>query len=136
MAEVAHLFTCDRAYEDDLGRPSMLGVFDHLWSTDFPFTQPRLVVAAQMVGHHDESCDLVVELLDPQHHVIVSAQSESPVSLSDIGQGFLSLTLQDTVFELPGRYTVRVLSQGRVAASKPLVVQHETGSGSTSQLPH
>jgi len=126
VAEVAHVFTCDQAYEDDRGQPSVIGMFDHVRAAAFPFTQPRIVVAVQIAGHRHERCDLSVEVLDPQHHVVLSTDNEAPVLLSDIGQGFVTVTLTDTVFETPGRYTVRIMSEGRVAASKPLVVEHES----------
>ena len=123
MAEVAHVFICDRAYEDDRGQPCVIGMFDHIRSAAFPLKYPRIVVAVQMVGHHDEGCDLTVEVLDPQHHVLLTAQSDAPASLSEIGQGFVSLTLTDTAFDEPGRYTLRITSEGRVVASKLLILQ-------------
>ena len=89
MTEVAHLFICDRAYEDDRGQPCVIGMFDHIRSASFPHTQPQLVVAAQMVGHHDEGCDVTVEVLDPQHHVLVSSHNDAPAPLSEIGTGAL-----------------------------------------------
>lgn len=103
-------------------------MFDHIWSADFPFSQSQLVVAVQIVGHPHERCELMVEVLDPQHHVILSVPSHPPVSLSDIGQGFVAFTLTDTVFKTPGRYTLQISSEGHVAASKPLVLQHEPGT--------
>ena len=137
MAEVAHIFICDRAYEDDRGQPCVIGMFDHIQSAAFPLSHPRMVVAVQLVGHHDEGCDVTVDVLDPRHHVLLSTHNDAPASLSEIGQGFVFLTLTDTAFEEPGRYTVRVFFEGRVVASKPLFLQ-QTGSvqdprGSTSR---
>ena len=125
MAEVAHVFICDRAYEDDRGQPCVVGMFDHIRPAGFPHSHPRMVVAVQMVGHHDEGCDVTVEVLDPRHHVLLSAHNDAPASLSEIGQGFVFLTLTDTAFAEPGRYTVQISSEGRVVASKPLFLQQE-----------
>lgn len=125
MAEVAHFFICDEAYEDDRGQPCVIGMYDHIRSASFPHRHPRMVVAAQMVGHHDEGCDVTVEVLDPRHHVLVSSHNEAPAPLSEIGQGFVFLTLTDTAFAEPGRYTVQISSEGRVLASKPLILQQE-----------
>ena len=36
MAEVVHVFICDRAYEDDRGQPCVIGMFDHIWAPQFP----------------------------------------------------------------------------------------------------
>lgn len=123
MAEVAHVFICDRAYEDDRGQPCVIGLHDHISAADFPLSHAELVVGLQLIGHHHEACRMVVDVLDPKQRVIQSVHNELPASLSSIGQGFLSLTLSDTSFEVPGRYTVRVSSEGRVVASRPLFLQ-------------
>ena len=47
MAEVAHIFICDRAYEDDLGQPCVIGMFDHIWARRFPVSHPHRVIAIQ-----------------------------------------------------------------------------------------
>ncbi len=82
-----------------------------------------MVIALQMIGHQHEPCEVLVEVLDPKHRVIQSVQNEVPALLSDIGQGFLPLTLSDASFETPGRYTVRISSEGRVVASRPLILE-------------
>ena len=123
MAEVAHVFICDRAYEDERGQPCLIGVHDHIRGTEFPLTHRQMVIALQMVGHQHEACEVVVDVLDPKHRVIQSVHNEAPALLSDIGQGFLPLTLSDASFEVPGRYTVRISSEGRVVASRPLILE-------------
>ena len=123
MAEVAHVFICDRAYEDDRGQPCVIGLHDHIRATEFPLTQRQMVIALQMIGHQHERCEVLVEVLDPKHRVIQSVQNEVPALLSDIGQGFLPLALSDASFEVPGRYTVRISSEGRVVASRPLILE-------------
>ena len=124
MAEVAHVFTCDRAYEDDRGQPCVIGMFDHIWTPQFPVIHPHMVIAIQIVGRQHETYDLTVDVVSPKNEVILSASSAAPEPLSDIGQGFVPLTLTNTPFEAPGRYIIRISSEGRVVASKPLVLQH------------
>lgn len=91
MAEVAHVFICDRAYQDDRGQPCVIGMFDHIWAPDFPFRHPQMVIAIRMVGHQHEAYDVTVDVLNPTKQVILSVHSEAPASLSDIGQGFVPL---------------------------------------------
>ena len=124
MAEVVHVFICDRAYEDDRGQPCVIGMFDHIWAPQFPLNHPHMAIAVQMLGHQHETYDLTVNVVNPENKVILSASYDAPEPLSGIGQGFVSLALTDTPFETPGRYTVRISSEGRVVASKPLVLQH------------
>lgn len=126
MAEVAHVFICDRAYEDDRGQPCVIGMHDHIRSAAFPLSHRQMVIALQVVGHQHEGYDVTVDVLDPRQRVIQSVRDETPPALSDIGQGFVSLTLTDASFEAPGRYTIRVSSDGRVVASRPLIVQQAT----------
>ncbi len=135
MAEVAHIFICDRAYEDDRGQPCVIGMFDHIQSAAFPVSHPQMVVAVQMVGHHDEGCDVAVDILDPRHRVLLSTHNDAHASMSEIGQGFVFLTLTDTAFDEAGRYTVRVFFEGRVVASKPLFLQ-QAGSVQDPQRAH
>ena len=123
MAEVAHVFICDRAYEDDRGQPCVIGMHDHIRSTEFPLSHTTMVIALQMIGHQHEAYDVIVDVLDPRQRVIQSVHNEAPALLSDIGQGFLPLTLNDASFEEPGRYTVRISSEGRVVASRPLILE-------------
>ena len=82
-----------------------------------------MVIALQMIGHQHEAYDVIVDVLDPRQRVIQSVHNEAPALLSDIGQGFLPLTLNDASFEEPGRYTVRISSEGRVVASRPLILE-------------
>ena len=50
MAEVAHVFICDRVYEDDRGQPCVIGMFDHIWAPQFPLNHPHMAIAVQMLG--------------------------------------------------------------------------------------
>ena len=80
MAEVAHVFICDRAYQDDRGQPCVIGMFDHIWAPDFPFRHPQMVIAIRMVGHQHEAYDVTVDVLNPTKQVILSVHSEAPAS--------------------------------------------------------
>ena len=124
MAEVAHVFICDQAYEDDRGQPCVIGMFDYIRAPQFPLSHPHMVIAIQMLGHRHETYNLTVDVVNSENKAILSARCDAPKALSGIGQGFVPLTLTDTPFETPGRYTVRISSEGRVVASKPLVLQH------------
>ena len=75
MAEVSHVFICDRAYEDDRGQPCVIGMFDHIWVPQFPFNHPHMAIAVQMLGHQHETYDLTVDVVNPENKVILSASS-------------------------------------------------------------
>ena len=81
MAEVAHVFICERAYEDDHGLPSVIGMFDHLWAPAFPFARPEMVIALQMVGHQHETFDVTVEVINPRNQVIGSERRSATTPL-------------------------------------------------------
>ena len=73
MAEVSHVFICDRAYKDDRGQPCVIGMFDHIWAPQFPLSHPHIVIAIQMLGHQHETYDLTVDVVNPTNKVVLSA---------------------------------------------------------------
>ena len=95
-----------------------------------------MVIAIQIVGKKHETYDLTVDVVGPKNDVILTACSAAPKPLSDIGESFVPLTLTNTLFKVPGRYTIRITSAGRAVASKPLVLQDAVDLARAPQTHH
>lgn len=99
----------------------MIGIFDIIQASAFPFVHAQLSIALRLRGQAHEIVPLKVELARPNGEVLITLQHDFTVSTD--GSAFIHLNLTNTQFPDAGRYVVKVTSAGQVLTSHSLQVQ-------------
>lgn len=124
---VQYVALCEQVILGQDGRPSLIGIFNDLQVADFPFTLPRLAVAARILFTADEARErhaVEVVMTDPSGTEMGRPGGE--ISLPPLPPGLdsvsVDLPLQLDLFQLPlaGRYTFLLHIDGKRAAAVQL----------------
>lgn len=127
---VQYVALCEQVILGQDGRPSLIGVFNDLQVAAFPFTLPRLAVAARILFTADEARGkhaVEVVMTDPSGTEMGRPGGE--IALPPLPPGLESvavdLPLQLDLFQLPipGRYTFVLHVDGKVSAGVQLSVR-------------
>ena len=118
MAEVEYLHICDYAFAGEGGKACIIGVFEAISAPAFPCTHPMMYVAAKFQGTAHEVVRARLEISRPNGEPLVRMEPELVMSAE--GTGNLNVQMVGIAFPEPGRYTVRILSDGRTLVSQPL----------------
>ena len=116
MAEVDYMHLCDYAFQAEGGKPCIIGIFDTIGAASFPCTHPHMAIAIQLRGQSHEAIPVHVELGKPNGDVIATLDGQ--VTAGPDGGAFLNFNLLTLQFPEAGRYSIKVLSSGRVLASQ------------------
>lgn len=125
---------CDQIILANDGRPSLIGVFNHLSVPALPFTLPRLAFAGRILFTADEtgrSHNVEVVITGPDGAELARPGGEialppAPAGLDSVA---VDLPMQFDLFqvEAPGRYTFLLHVDGAPTAAVQLLVH--TGDG-------
>lgn len=118
---VDYIHLCDYACVMQNGKPCMVGVFDRLFTHQFPTTHPTMSIAVNLIGRAHEQATIVVEIVPPAGAVV--ARIEGVIATTEHGVAFLNAHLIGATFERAGEHTVRVSANGQVLATKRLRVE-------------
>lgn len=118
MAEVEYLHLCDYAFLADGGKPCVIGIFDTIAGPNFPLTHPQMAIAFKVQGTPHAVVPITIELTLPNGETMMSVNGQ--VALSSEGAAFIDFKLHNIQFPEPGRYAVRVLSNGRALGTQTL----------------
>ena len=94
------------------------GMFDMLHATGFPTTHPTMSVAMRVLGQPGEALTLTFQLGRPNGDVVLTAPLN--VAIASDGGCNINVTLNQTQFSEPGRYTLKVLLGKEVLASRSI----------------
>lgn len=118
---------CDYALIDQYGKLSVMGIFQHIWVSQFPTVHPRLHLVIRLRGKRTEvgRHDLVIRLMDEQEHEVLSGSgtvtfNEPPAGVTEIEAG--AILAFDTPFAEAGRYRFVVRVDEDLEATVPLTV--------------
>jgi hypothetical protein len=138
---------CDYAVIDQYGKLSVLGIFQHIWVTQFPTVHPRLHLVMRLkgarteIGQHKVEIRLrdedgreiikgdgtvaLIRLRDEDGREIIKgdgtvAFSEPPAGVLEVEAG--AVLVFDVPFEKAGRYEFAIEVDGDVATVVPITV--------------
>lgn len=118
---------CDYALIDQYGKLSIMGIFQHIWVSQFPTVHPRLHLVIRLRGRRTEvgRHDLLIRLTDEEQSEILSGTgtvtfNEPPAGVTEIEAG--AVLAFDTPFARPGRYEFAIRVDDDLEAVVPLTV--------------
>jgi multidrug efflux pump subunit AcrA (membrane-fusion protein) len=121
MATIEYLHVCDYAFADQGGKPCIIGIFDVINAGTFPATHPVMAIAIRLRGTTHELLKLKIELARPSGDALATMQGE--VTMGPDGSAFMQVNMASVTFPEPGRYVVKVSSDGKTLTSHSLQVQ-------------
>lgn len=128
---VQYVALCDQIVMGTDGRPSLIGVFNHLQVPALPFVLPRLAIAARLLFTAEEANKayrVEVVMSDPAGNEIGRPGGEVslPAPPPGIESVAVDLPLQFDMFQLPadGLYTFVLNVDGKPTAGVQLSVHH------------
>lgn len=126
---VQYVSLCDQIILSNDGRPSLIGIFNHLTVPALPFTLPRLAFAGRILFTSDEtgrSHQVEVRITDPAGHELARPGGEIalPRAAEGVESMAVDLPMQFDLFqvEAAGRYTFLLHVNGEPSAAVQLMV--------------
>lgn len=118
---------CDYALIDQYGKLSVMGIFQHIWVSQFPSVHPRLHLVIRLRGRRTEvgAHDLMIRLLDEEATEVLSGSgtvtfNEPPAGVTEIEAG--TILAFDTPFAKAGRYEFVVRVDQELETVVPITV--------------
>src|SRR5262245_33197227 len=109
--QVDYLHICDYAFPAQGGKPCIIGIFENITGAQFPLTHAKMCIAVQLRDTPHRPIQFTIEIGRPNGDVITSAQGETTAGPE--GGAFVNANIIGATFPEPGRYTVKVISQGQ-----------------------
>jgi hypothetical protein len=126
---VQYVALCDQIILANDGRPSLIGVFNHLTVPALPFTLPRLAFAGRLLFTTDETGRphrVEVVITDPAGNELARPGGEVslPPAPAGIESVAVDLPMQFDLFQVDaaGRYTFLLNVDGEASAAVQLMV--------------
>ena len=129
--DVAFALLADAANVSREGKLNILGAFDRLYASKFPFTWPRMILVARFVASAAEyGTEKTIEIvtMDADGKKLGTAKGKMTLPTSASGRELkINHILPMTItFPSTGEYSVEILINGEPKATVPLeVVQRE-----------
>ena len=127
MAEVEFMHLCDYAFQAEGGKACIIGIFDGIGAHVFPATHMLMTIAVKFQGQMHEIAPVKIEVVRPNNETLAAVEGQ--IGLGPDGGAFIDFKLMNLQFPEPGRYAVRVTSEGRVLASQSLHLTAVKGAG-------
>jgi hypothetical protein len=111
------------------GKLNILGVFDTIYSRQFPTSHPHMQLVLRFEASAEEagsSHQTEVQLVAQDGQVLLRLPGAVTVHRRELGEAVgidQILALANVRFQEPGRYTIRIAVDGVVAATLPLRVE-------------
>jgi hypothetical protein len=118
MADVEFMHLCDYAFQAEGGKACIIGIFDGIGAHVFPATHMLMTIAVKFQGQAHEIAPVKIEVVRPTNESLAAVEGQ--IGLGPDGGAFIDFKLMNLQFPEPGRYAVRVTSEGRVLASQSL----------------
>ena len=118
---------CDYALIDQYGKLSVLGIFHHIWVTQFPTVHPRLHLVLRLKGARTEigQHKVQIKLTDADGREIITGDgevtfSEPPAGVLEVEAG--AVLVFDVPFEQAGKYQFEIEVDGDIHTEVPITV--------------
>jgi hypothetical protein len=129
--DVAFALLADAANVSREGKLNVLGIFDRLHGSKFPFTWPRMMLVMRFVASAAEygtekSIDIITLDADGKKLGTASGKMTLPTGASGRQLKINHVLPMTMTFPAPGEYSIEILINGEPKATVPLeVVQRE-----------
>jgi hypothetical protein len=130
---------CDYALIDQYGKLSVLGIFQHIWVSQFPTVHPRLHLVLRLKGSRTEvgQHQVQIRLTNEEGKEIIKGDgnvnfAEPPAGVLEVEAG--AVLLFDVPFESAGRYQFEVEVDQDVRIEVPITVSLSP-KGPTARAP-
>jgi len=124
---------CDYALIDQYGKLSVMGIFHHIWVSQFPSVHPRLHLVIRLKGSRTEIGEhkVNIKLTDQEGREIITGDgtvnlSEPPAGVLEVEAG--AVLVFDVPFEQPGRYRFEIEVDSDISAVVPITVSPGPGT--------
>jgi len=118
---------CDYAVIDKYGKLSVLGIFQHIWVTQFPTVHPRLHLVLRLKGTRTEIGQhrITIRLTDDAGKEIINGDgtvsfAEPPAGVLEIEAG--AVLVFDVPFEHAGRHQFEIAVDADMRVTVPITV--------------
>jgi hypothetical protein len=118
---------CDYAVIDQYGKLSVLGIFQHIWVSQFPTVHPRLHLVMRLKGTRTEVGQhrVQIRLVDEDGRQIIKGDgtvnfSEPPAGVLEVEAG--AVLVFDVPFEKAGRYEFEIEVDEDLTTAVPVTV--------------
>ncbi|UCD25523.1 MAG: hypothetical protein JSW51_06305 [Gemmatimonadota bacterium] len=118
---------CDYAVIDQYGKLSVMGIFHHIWVSQFPSVHPRLHLVIRLKGARTEIGEhkVNIKLVDEEGIEIITGDgtvslSEPPAGVLEVEAG--AVLVFDVPFEKAGRYEFQIEVDSDVRSVVPITV--------------
>jgi len=132
---------CDYALIDQYGKLSVLGIFHHIWVSQFPTVHPRLHLVLRLKGARTEIGEhkVKIKLTDSEDREIITGDgevsfSEPPAGVLEVESG--AVLVFDVPFEQAGKYQFEIEVDGDIRTLVPITVSMgpRSSAGGTNEL--
>ena len=127
---------CDYALIDQLGKLSVMGIFEHIWVHHFPVVHQRLHLVLRLKGRRTELGEhrVRIRLVDENDSEIINGNgtvtfSEPPAGVTEVEAG--TVLVFDVPLDHAGQYRFEIFIDDEQAASVPLTVGIAPNSASS-----
>jgi hypothetical protein len=118
---------CDYALIDRFGKLSVLGIFQHIWVSQFPTIHPRLHLVIRLKGARTEIGEhkVQIRLTNQDGKEIITGDgtvnfSEPPAGVLEVEAG--AVLVFDVPFESAGKYQFEVEVDNQTRSTVPITV--------------
>ncbi|KPJ92139.1 MAG: hypothetical protein AMS18_07985 [Gemmatimonas sp. SG8_17] len=118
---------CDYALIDQYGKLSVLGIFQHIWVSQFPTVHPRLHLVMRLKGSRTEvgQHQVQIRLTNAEGKEIIKGDgtvtfAEPPAGVLEVEAG--AVLLFDVPFESAGRYQFEIEVDQGMKTEVPITV--------------
>lgn len=118
---------CDYAIIDRFGKLSVLGIFQHIWVSQFPTVHPRLHLVIRLKGARTEIGEhkVKIRLTNQDGKEIITGDgtvtfSEPPAGVLEVEAG--AVLVFDVPFETAGKYQFELEVNSTARATVPITV--------------
>jgi len=126
---------CDYALIDRFGKLSVLGIFQHIWVSQFPTVHPRLHLVIRLKGARTEIGEhkVRIRLTSQDGKEIITGDgtvnfAEPPAGVLEVEAG--AVLVFDVPFETAGKYQFDVTVDSQTRATVPITVSLGPASAS------
>ena len=132
---------CDYALIDQYGKLSVLGIFHHIWVSQFPTVHPRLHLVLRLKGARTEIGDhkVKIKLTDSEDREIITGDgevsfAEPPAGVLEVESG--AVLVFDVPFEQAGKYQFEIEVDDDIRTLVPITVSMgpRSAAGGTTEL--